>query len=122
MEYPASQTSSNIERANSAWAAKAADDQNVLIGDARSVQANARCPVHIQAGTKVNGTILPEASDRLARFRIQRIEMISNTGEESLFAAGFILPEHQAALPGSFAAGPFRLRVPFPQFPAGGGV
>src|SRR5437867_1160604 len=48
--------------------------------------------------------------------------MIANTGEEPLFAAGFILPEDQAALPGSSASGPFGLRVPFPEFPTGDGV
>src|SRR5258706_2137909 len=46
--------------------------------------------------------------------------MIANTGEESLFAAGFILPEDQAALPGGCASGPFG--VPFPEFPTFGGV
>src|SRR5207249_4796321 len=88
----------------------------------RRVKADARCPLHIQACAKVNRTILPEASDRLAGFGIKRVEMIADTGEESLFAAGFILPEHQAALPGSSASRSFGLRVPFPEFPTGGGV
>src|SRR6266705_2971987 len=110
MEYPAPQTGSDIEGANSAWTAQAPDDQKILIGDARRVKADARCPLHIQACTKVNGTILPKAPDRLAGFRIKRVEMIANTGEESLFAAGFILPEHQATLPGSSASEPFGLR------------
>src|SRR5436189_5168842 len=101
MEYPPPQTGSDIEGANSAWTAEATDDQKVLIGDARRVEADARCPLHVQAGTKMNGTILPKASDRLAGFRINRVEIIANTREESLFATGFILPEHQASLPGS---------------------
>ena len=122
MEYPAPQTGSDIEGANSAWATKAADDQKILIGDARGVKADARRPLYIQASTKMNGTILPEASDRLAGFRIERVEMIANTGEESLFAAGFILPEYQTALPGGSASGSFGLRIPFPEFPTGGGV
>src|SRR5438552_12863095 len=122
MENPTPQTGSDIEGANSAWTAEATDDQKILIGDTRRVKADARCPLHIQACTKMNGTILPKASDRLARFRIKRVEMIANTSEKSLFAAGFILPEHQAALPGSSASGPLGLRVPFPEFPTGRGV
>src|SRR5205085_12533279 len=66
MEYPAPQTASDIECANRSWATDAADDQQVLIGNARCVQANARCPLHIQARAKMNGTILAEAPDRLA--------------------------------------------------------
>src|SRR3989441_12060146 len=107
MEYPAPQTGSDIEGANSAWTAEATDDQKILIGDDRRVQADARCLFHIQACGKVNRTILTKASDRLAGFRIQRIEMIAHTGEESLFAASFILPDPQAALPSPSGAGPF---------------
>ena len=107
MEDPTSQAGSDIERANRAGTAEATDDQKILIGDAWRVQADARCSLHIQAGPKVNGTILPEVPDHLAGFRIQRVEMITDAGEESLFAAGFILPEHQAALPGGSASRPF---------------
>src|SRR5437867_914382 len=120
MKYPATQTSPDIEGANSAWPAEAADNQKILVGDAGRVKADTRCAFDIQACTKVNGTILPEASDDLAGFGIKGIEMIANTGEESLFAAAFVLPEHQAALPGSSASGPFGLRVPFPEFPTSG--
>src|ERR1041384_5932759 len=103
MEYPAPQTGSNIESAHGPWTAEAADDQKILIGDARRVKADPRGPLHIPACPNGNGTILPKGSDGLAGFRINRIEMIANTGEESLFAAGFILPEHQAALSGGCA-------------------
>src|SRR5262245_15807693 len=119
MEYPAAQTSPDIERANSAWSADATDDEEILVGDARRVKTDARCAFHIQAGAKVNGTILPEASDDLAGFWIKRVEIIANTGEESLFAAGFILPEDQAALPSASGSSPFGSSVPFPKFPTG---
>src|SRR6266498_764229 len=122
MEDPASQAGSDIERANRAGAAEATDDQKILIGDAWRVQADARCSLHIQTGPKVNGTILPEVPDHLAGFRIKRVEMIANTGEKSLFTTGFILPEHQAALPVASGSGPFRLRIPFPEFPTGAGI
>src|SRR6266404_8385824 len=122
MEYPAPQTGPDIEGANGAWTAEATDDQKILIGDTRRVKADARRPLHIQANAKVNGAILPEAADDVAGFRIKRIQMIADTGEEALLAAGFILPEHQATLPGSGATGPFGLMVPFPEFPTSGRV
>ena len=122
MEDPASQARSDIERANRAGTAEATDDQKILIGDAWRVQADARCSLHIQAAPKVNGTILPEVPDHLAGFRIQRVEMITDAGEEALFAAGFILPEHQAALPSRSTSGSFGLRVPFPEFLTGGSI
>src|SRR5262245_5077793 len=122
MEYPAALTSSNIEGANSAWTTDATDDQKVLIGDARRVQADGRCPFHIQTRAKVNRTVLPETADHLAGLRIKRVEIIANAGEEPLFAASFILPENEAALPSGCASGPFGLSVPFPEFLACGGV
>src|ERR1051326_8583524 len=122
MENPAPQTGPGIEGANSAWAAQAAEDQKIFIGDARRVQTDRRRPLHVQTSPKVNGTILPEAADGLAGFRIKRIEMIANPGEEPLFAAGFILPKNQSTLPGVCASRPLGLRVPFPEFPTGSGV
>src|SRR5258705_8688058 len=113
MEDPAWQAGSDIDRANGAGTAEATDDQKILIGGAWRVQADARGSLHIQAGPKVNGAILPEVPDHLAGFRIQRVEMITDAGEESLFGAGFILPEHQTALSGRSASGPFGLRIPF---------
>src|SRR5436305_14100158 len=109
MEYPAAPTGSDIEGAHRAWTAKAAEDQKILIGDTRRIKADPGCPLHIQACTEVNGTILAEASNRLAVFRIQRVEMIPNTRKESLFAASFILPEDQPTLPGRSASGPLGL-------------
>ena len=122
MEYPAAQTGPDIESANSAWTTDATDDQKILMSYARRVKADARCPLHIQACPKVNGTILPKAPHRLAGFRIKRVEMIANRGKKPLFASGFILPEDQAALPSASGSGPFRLSVPFPEFPTLAGV
>jgi hypothetical protein len=70
----------------------------------------------------MKGTILAEAPDRLAGFQLQRVEIIAHTGEKSLFAASFILPEHQTALPGGCASGPFGLRIRFPELPFDDGV
>src|SRR5437899_3415674 len=122
MENPAPQSGPNIEGANSTGTAEAANDQKILIGDARCVKPDGRCPLHIEAGAKMNGTVLAEASNRLARFRIERVEVITNSSEESLFATGFILPEDKAALPGVCPSGPFGLRVPLPEFTTGSRV
>src|SRR5437764_3867064 len=111
MEDPAPQTGPDIEGAHSAWTAEATNDQKILVGDARGVKPDTGCALHIQACAKVNGTILPEASDDLTGFRIKRIKVTANSGEEPLLAAGLISPEDQPALPRSSATGPFGLRV-----------
>src|SRR5437868_9348569 len=99
MENPTSQTSSNIESANRAWATEAADDKEVLVCYPRGVQADAGCSIDVEARSKVNGTILTEASDRLAGCRIQRVKIIAHTGKNPLFPACVVLPENKPTLP-----------------------
>src|SRR5204863_8034700 len=67
-------------------------------------------------------TVLSEAADNLAGFRIQGIEIIANAGEQALFTARFMLPEDQTPLPGGGASGSFGKRVPLPEFPTTGGI
>src|SRR5438045_3332420 len=67
MEYPTPQTGSDIEGANSTGTAKTTDDQEIFISNARRVQADSRCPFHVQACAEMNGAVLPEAADGLAR-------------------------------------------------------
>src|ERR1043165_5737111 len=121
-KHPRPQAGPDIERANSARASETADDQEIFIRDAWRIQADSRRPLHVKPCAKVDGTILTKAPDDLARFWVEGIEIVANPSEKPLLATGFILPKHQAALPGATCATPLGLSVPFPNFPTGAGV
>ena len=122
MEYPAALAGPHIERANRAGSTDAADDEEILIRDAGRIKTDVRLGIHIQARAKMDRTILAKAPDRLTGFRIERVEVIPDTGEKALFAIGFILPEDKAALPSAPGFALFGLNVPYPQLSTGGGI
>src|SRR5688572_10360218 len=112
MKDPPSLPCPDINRANRPGTTDAAHDEQILIDNSRRIQPNARRSLDIQISPQVNRSILPKTANRLARFRIERVKMISGAGEKALFTAIFILPEHQPALPAAHRSRPFRFRIP----------
>ena len=122
VKNPAARAGAHIEAAHGAGAADAADDERISVEDTGGVEADIGRGVRIESGAEDDGAVVAKRGDRLAGLRIEGEEEFAHGGKEARFAAGIVLPIHEAALAAAASAGGGGGRIPFPQFAAGRGV